>query len=172
MRFVISFILVAFLCSCGSTTHFDYDTKKDFSSYATYSYFTTIESGLNVLDNKRVKDALDSLLPYKRLRKAESGQLLINFYANEQLTAGNSIGIGVGGGGRNVGVGVGGGIPIGGKKIEQQFTLDFIDSQNDALVWQAVFSGSYSEKATPAQRQAYYLKVIGRVLKGYPPKKE
>lgn len=171
MKGLFTAFISVLLLSCGATTQFDYDENANFSQYTTYSYFPTIESGLNALDNQRVKRALDSLMPYKRLQQAEAGQLLINFYAAEQVTAGNTIGIGVGGGSRNVGVGVGGGIPIGGNKIEQQFTLDLIDAQNDALVWQGVFNGTYPEKATPAQRQAYYVKVIGRILKGYPPKK-
>ncbi|MEP2935810.1 MAG: DUF4136 domain-containing protein [Gilvibacter sp.] len=172
MKLLFISIIALLLLSCGATTQFDYDTKADFTSYSSFTYFPTIESGLNALDNKRVTRVLDSLMPYKGLRKADSGQLLVNFYTAEQVTAGNTIGIGVGSGGGNVGVGVSGGIPIGGNKIEQQFTLDFIDAQNDALVWQGVFNGTYPEKATPAQRQAYYVKVIGKILKGYPPKKK
>ncbi len=171
MRTLLTSLILLLLLGCGATATFDYDTKTDFSVYSSYQYFTTIQSNLNDFEDERVKNALDSLLPLKNLNKESSGQLLINFFAYEQITAGNTIGIGFGSGGGNASVGVGGDVPVGGNKIEQQFTLDLVDAQNDALVWQGVYTGTYPAKTTPAQRQAYYYKVIGKILNGYPPKK-
>jgi len=149
----------------------DYDTEKDFSKYTTYNFYPTIESGLSKLDENRVIKITDSLLQQKGFRKSDNPQLLINFYSKEYVShSRNTIGIGVGGGGRNTSMGVSTGIPVGGNEINQQLTVDFIDAINDALVWQAKTEGSFKEKATPEQRESYYLKTLNSIFKKYPPR--
>jgi hypothetical protein len=165
----VSFLLV----SCGAGVGIDYDKDTDFSQYTTYNFFPPIESGLNELDNKRIMQLTDSLLQQRGFVKSETPQLHINFFARETLTnSRNTIGIGIGSGGGNVGVGVSGGIPIGGRVINQQFTFDFIDTTGDNLVWQAVAEGELRERATPKQKEAYYEELLQKILKKYPPKKE
>ncbi|RDK84259.1 DUF4136 domain-containing protein [Marinirhabdus gelatinilytica] len=159
------------LLSCGATVGVDYDETTNFSQYNTYNFYPTIASGLNDLDDKRVMQLTDSLMQQRGFIKSETPQLYINFYAKESVSnSRNTIGIGVGGGGGNVGVGVSGGIPIGGRVVNQQFTMDFIDVLKDDLVWQAVADADYKEKASPAQKEAHYLAVIEKILKKYPPK--
>lgn len=158
--------------SCGTSVGIDYDKKTDFSTYTTYNFYPSIDSGLNDLDDKRIIRATDSLLQQRGFVKSEDPQLYINFFAKESLSnSRNTLGIGIGGGGRNVGVGVSGGIPIGGRMVNQQFTMDFIDVVKDDLVWQAVADGEYKEKASPQQKEAHYVSVVGKILKKYPPKK-
>lgn len=165
---MISIILV----SCGASVAVDYDKQVDFSKYNSYNYFPTIDSGLSELDDGRIKQITDSLLQERGFVKSDTPQLFINFYTRENLSSSrNTIGIGVGGSGRNVGVGVSGGIPIGGNVINQQLTLDFIDVQKDDLVWQAVAEGEMKERATPQQKEAYYISVIQKIFAKYPPKK-
>lgn len=160
------------LVSCGASVGVDYDAQTDFSKYTSYNFYPSIESGLNGLDEKRIIRITDSLLQQRGFVKSETPQLYINFYAREQVSNSRStIGIGVGGGGGNVGVGVGGGIPIGGREVNQQLTFDFIDVENDDLVWQAVADGDYKEKASPLKKKNYYEAVITKVLKQYPPSK-
>jgi len=171
MKFLYIFICTLLLVSCGPTVGVDYDKEVNFSQYSTYNYFPTIKSGLNDLDDKRVIGVLDSLMQQRGFEKSETPQIYVNFYANEVVSnSRNTIGIGVGGGGGNVGVGVSGGIPIGGREINQQFTLDFIDATKDDLVWQAVIDGSYKEKANPQQKEAYYVAIMEKAIKKYPPK--
>ncbi len=174
MRNLFLCFLVPLLLSCGATVAIDYDKKADFTSYTTYDFYPTIDSGLNELDDRRIMKAIDSvLLQRPTFQKTEDPQLLINFFAKEYLSnSRNSIGIGVGGGGGNVGVGVSGGIPIGGKEVNQTLTIDFIDAATDQLVWQAVVDGSYKERATPVQKEAYYYTVIAKALKKFPPKEK
>ena len=94
-----------------------------------------------------------------------------DFFSKEFLSnSRNTIGIGIGGGG-NVGFGVSGGIPIGGKVINQTLTIDFIDSDKDALIWQAVVNGELNEKANPQQKEDYYFGIIRKALKAFPPSK-
>ncbi|MCB0456942.1 MAG: DUF4136 domain-containing protein [Flavobacteriaceae bacterium] len=169
MKFILV-LIIPILISCGSTVAVDYEKGTDFSKYGSYNFYPSIDSGLSGLDNKRILNALDSLLQQKGFQKSENPQLAINFYAKEILTnSRNTLGIGIGGGGGNVGVGVSGGIPIGGREIEQQFTLDFIDTQNDALVWQGVAESRYKEKSTPQQKEIYYFSLLQKLLKKYPP---
>lgn len=161
------------LISCGTTVGIDYDKTTDFSQYTTFNFYPDINSGLNELDDKRIMKATDSLLRARGFSLSETPQLYINFFASEVLTnSRNTIGIGIGGGGRNVSGGVSGGIPIGGKVINQQLTLDFIDVAKDDLVWQAVADGEYKEKATPKQKEEYYEAVLAKILKKYPPQKK
>jgi hypothetical protein len=173
MRFLSLCFIGALLVSCGAAVTVDYDEQIDFSQYQSYNYFPDIESGLNQLDDKRIMQATDSILQSRGFVKSETPQILINFFAKEFLSnSRNTIGIGIGSGGRNVGVGVSGGIPIGGKVINQSLTVDFINASNDALVWQAMVDGEFKEKANPAQREAYYLNVLAKALKKYPPRKK
>ena len=166
-----SIVLIALLfVSCGTSVGVDYDKEVDFSQYKTYNFFPSIDSGLNDLDDKRIMQATDSLLQERGFIKSETPQLYINFFAKEQITnSRNTIGIGVGSGGGNVGVGVSGGIPIGGRVIEQVITMDFIDVSNDDLVWQAVAETELKEKAKPVQKRKHFEEVISKILKKYPP---
>lgn len=170
MKFLSIFILTFFLISCGATVAVDYDQKADFSKYNSYNFYPSIQSGLSELDDSRIMQITDSLLQQRGFVKSDNPQLLINFFARESVSASrNTIGIGIGGGGRNVGVGVSGGIPIGGRVVNQQLTMDLIDVENDDLVWQAAADGEMKEKATPQQKESYYLSVIQKILKKYPP---
>lgn len=158
------------LASCGATVAVDYEKQTDWSKYASYQFYPNIESGLNDLDNKRIKKAMDSVFSTSLYKPSETPQFLINFYAKEAISnSRNTLGIGVGGGGGNVGVGVSGGIPIGGPVIEQQITIDFIDAEKDQLIWQAIVDCKLKEKATPEQRDTHYYKVIQKAFKKFPP---
>lgn len=172
MKWLVALIVTIALASCGATVTVDYDKEIDFSQYKTYNYYQDIESGLNNLDDNRIMFAIDSLLLQKGFVKSETPQLLINFFSKEFLSnSRNTIGIGIGGGG-NVGFGVSGGIPIGGKVINQTLTIDFIDSDKDALIWQALVNGELNEKANPQQKEDYYFGIIRKALKTFPPSKK
>lgn len=173
MKLLSLFVLAILLTSCGATVAVDYDKHADFAAYKTYNFYPTIDSGLNELDDGRIMQITDSLLQQRGFVKSELPQLYINFYAKESVSRSrNTIGIGVGGGGGNVGVGVSGGIPIGGRIVNQQLTVDFIDVEKDGLVWQAVAEGELKERATPQQKEAYYVSVIQKTLAKYPPGKK
>ena len=165
----ISFLLF----SCGPSVYVDYEKQQDFSEFTTYQFYPDIDSGLNELDDKRVIAAIDSVLQLRGFTRTDYNRFYINFYVNESISNSRStISVGIGGGGGNVGVGVSGGIPIGGRVIDQRLTIDFIDATKDqSLVWQAVVTDELKEKATPQQKEAYYLSMVGKALKKFPPKK-
>jgi Domain of unknown function (DUF4136) len=167
---ILLILLVPILFSCGAAVVVDYDSKTDFSQYTTYDFYPSIDSGLDDLENQRIMAALDSLMPLKGIRKEVSPQFYVNFYAREIVTAShNTLGIAIGGGGGNVGVGVSGGIPIGGNEIQQQLTLDFIDVQNDQLIWQGILEGRFKENSAPTQKEVYYQNAIQKILRQFPP---
>lgn len=171
MRYLILTICTLFLVSCGSAVVTDFDSSLDFTSYNTYNFYPDIQSGLNQLDDRRIIKAIDSLMSAKGWTKSETPQVFVNFFANEFLTeSSSSIGFGVGSGGGNVGVGVSGGVPVGGTEVNQRFTIDLIDVEKDNLLWQGELDSRFKERATPQQRQAYYFRVISKILKKYPPK--
>ena len=173
MKLLSILILSIFVASCGATVAVDYDKQVDFSKYNSYNYFPTIDSGLNELDDNRIMHITDSLMQQRGFVKTDTPQIYINFYARESVSRSrNTLGIGVGGGGGNMGVGVSGGIPIGGNVLNQQLTMDFIDVENDGLVWQAVADGEMKERTTPQQKEAYYFSVIQKILAKYPPGKK
>lgn len=173
MKFFSAVFIVLLLVSCGASVVVDYDQKVDFSKYNSYNFYPSIDSGLSELDNSRIIQIADSLLQGRGFEKSNFPQLYINFYARESVSnSPNTIGIGIGSGGGNVGIGVSGGIPIGGRVVNQQLTIDFIDASKDDLIWQAVAEGEMKERATPQQKEAYYLGVIEKILKKYPPEKK
>jgi len=172
MKHLLILIASVFLISCGATVNYDYDTKTDFSVYKTYNFYPEIDSGVSELDNSRIIKVTDSVLQLRGFLKSETPDFLINFFAKEFITqSSTSIGIGVGGGGHNGSVGVSGGVPIGGDEINQTLTIDFIDNKADNLFWQAVGSDELKVKASSVQKDAYYFKLISKIMSGFPPEK-
>ena len=161
------FLLSLLVYSCGASVAVDYEKQTNFGNYTTYNYYPKIESGLNALDDKRIIKATDSILESQGIKKSDSPQFYVNFYASEHYSnSRNTIGVGVGSGG----FGISGGIPIGGPNLKQQVTIDFIDVGKDDLFWQAIVESNYKPKATPHQREQHYKTVVDKALKKYPPK--
>ncbi len=170
MKYLLLSLCTAFLISCGAAVSYDYDKEADFSKYTSYNFFPEMQTGMSPLDDQRIIKATDSLLQQRGFIKSENPQFYINFYSKEfTSTSRNTIGIGVGGGGRNTGIGVSGGIPIGGRQVNQQLTLDFIDATRDALFWQALIESDFKERATPIQKETHFYNAIEKALKKYPP---
>tara|TARA_R110002072_G_scaffold163357_2_gene315956 strand:- start:40347 stop:40871 length:525 start_codon:yes stop_codon:yes gene_type:complete len=174
MKLVGLMLLTVFLASCGASIAVDYDKEKDFSEFTSYQFYTDIDSGLSQLDDNRIIKAIDSSLQKRGFQKTNSPQFYVNFYAEEVVSnSRNTLGVGVGGGGGNVGVGVSGGIPIGGRVVNQELTIDIVDaSMGQSLAWQVVIEGELKEKASPEQKEAYYFSVIDKALQKFPPKKK
>lgn len=162
-------ILTFVLGGCGATVVVDYDSRTDFSNYQSFDFYPDIDSGLSDLDNKRIIRIADSLLQESGFVRSDQPDFLINFYASEHLQNPRStIGVGVGQSSRHTSIGVSGGIPVGGRVIAQQLTVDFVDRKKDQLFWKAEASGELKERATPEQKEKYYVDVVTKILKKYP----
>ena len=164
-------LLVVIGCS-SSKVVYDYDSQANFNSYKTFNFFKDAGKGLNELDVKRVSDELTTSLEAKGMQLGENPDIYINILAEERQSINrNTIGVGLGSGGRNVGFGISGGIPIESRKINQQLTIDFVESENNQLIWQGVANSEIKEKTSPEERRAYYQKLIQKIVSNYPPKK-
>lgn len=163
--------LFALLLSCTSVrVNYDYDTATDFTNYTTYNYYPDMDTGLNQLDAKRLMMAVDSAMQAKGLLLSEEP----DFFVNIQSTAyrapqGSSVGVGVGGSGRSVGGGVSIGLPLGQSNFEREIVFDLVDSQKDALIWQAVSSSNYRDNGAPSTREKQLREVVRKVFSKYPP---
>lgn len=173
MRLLIYILLIVFVSSCSSPRAvYDYDENRQFTGINTYQIYPDLVTGLNQLDEKRIIGILNDELAEKGFTTSEDPEIYVNFYANEYETQSrNSVGVGVGGTGRNVGVGVSGGIPIGGPDTFLQLTFDFIDVEEDVLLWQAVVDYKFDRNASPEKRGKQLRTMIEKALDGYPPKK-
>ncbi len=167
-------LVLCFVCfACSSIrVQYDYDKGTDFSNYATYNYYPDMQTGLSELDTKRLLKALDSVLLSRGIQFSEEADFLINIESREfRMPQGSTVGVGVGGGGRNVGGGVSIGLPLGQPNSEREIVFDFVDSQKDALFWQAVSESSFRENASPNTKEKLLREIVIKVFAKYPPKK-
>lgn len=173
MKNILVFVIAICLVSCGSAVAIDYEKDMDWETNKTYQFYNEMKSGLNELDEKRIMSAIDTVLSQKKFQKTDYNQYHIGFFVEEFLSnSRNTVGVGLGTGGRGVSVGGGIAIPVGGKIINQKITIELREATTDQkLVWQAVYEGMLKEKATPQQKEAYYKKIISKMLVDFPPKK-
>lgn len=167
MKYVSLLIGILLLFSCsGPRVAYDYDTKKDFSSYKTYNYYPELNTNLSELDNKRLLAATDSLLVSKGLTKSNTPQLYFNFKSKEyQSPSNNRIGIGIGNGPFNIG----GSVPFGAPNQHIVLTLDVIDVAKNELIWQAEVDDVQNSTYTPENRTNFFYVMMDKVLQKYPP---
>ncbi len=165
--------LVLCLPSCVSIrVNYDYDKGTDFTNYSTYNYYPELNTGLSELDTRRLMEAVDSIMQGKGYLLSEEPDFLINIQSNAYRSPGGSaVGVGVGGTGGHVGGGVSVGLPLGQGNLEREIVFDLVDSQKDALFWQAVSNSSYSDNATPLSREEKLRAVAGKVFSKFPPSK-
>ncbi len=163
---------MSLLISCaGVRVNYDYDKATNFSNYASYNYFSDIESGLSELDEKRLVGILDSILQVKGYLLAEEPDFYINILSSQyRNTPNNAVGVGIGGTGRNVGGGISVGLPLGSSGIQRQIQFDFVDAQKDAMFWQATSESGYRENASPSVRKERLRAVVIKVFSKFPPK--
>jgi len=174
MKQLLFFILLGTLISCGGPKAFyDYDEQMNFEQCKSFSFYTNLNTGLNELDEERFVNSLSQILLAEGYQHQEEPDFKINFYAEffEQRNN-NTIGIGVGGGGGAVGGGVSGGIPIGGG-VQQyiSITIEFANSLNNELFWQAVVESKLDRQLTPEEREEVFLEIAKKALENFPPEK-
>lgn len=150
----------------------DYDSKTDFSKYKNYGFFEDVGKGLNEFDVKRVVSTINLEMSNRGFTTDENPDFYINVISKlSENNNRNTIGIGVGSGGRNGGFGISGGIPIGTKKLNEEFTIEFVDSKTDELFWEGTLNSKVKEKRTPKEKVLHFKEIIKIILDKYPPKK-
>ncbi|MEH6678936.1 MAG: DUF4136 domain-containing protein [Sediminicola sp.] len=174
MKYVVLSLSVIFLTACsGVRVTYDYDRETDYSNYTTYNYYADMQTGLSQLDTKRLLDAIDSTMQTKGILLAEEPDFFVNISSNSfKAPRNNTVGVGVGGTGGNLGGGLSIGLPIGQPNLERQIQFDFVDSQKDALFWQAISESSFKDNLSPSAREAKLKQIVEKVFLKYPPKQK
>lgn len=165
----ILLLLLSFI-SCGTVyVEQDYDTQKSFDTYKTFAFYPDLKTGLNELDDKRLKTATTKLMNAKGFVISDKPDIYINFKSNFYDTPNrNSVGVGVGGSGVNIGMG--GSLNIGIPQTFIEITTDFIDAKTNELIWQAIAEKRYRKNTTVEEKTALIHKIMGKTLEKYPPK--
>lgn len=168
----LKYLFLVLLMSCSTSKVItDYDDRINFSSFRTYAFYEDVGKGLNELDVKRVTSIMNTELNKLGIQKSENPDFFINIISNTtEATNNNTIGIGVGSGGRNGGFGISGGIPIGGKKLNEEFIVEFVNSKNNTLFWEAILNSSIKEKRPPEEKELHFQEIIRKILEKYPQK--
>lgn len=166
------YFLLFLLMSCSSAKVItDYDSKTDFSQFTTFDFYDDNGENLNELDVKRITASIHVKLTETGFKQNQNPDFFINFDAKTfEKQNNNSIGIGVGTGGRNGGIGISGGIPIGGKKLEEAITIRFVDAKKKKLFWEGSVTSIIKVKRTPEERVLYFKETVAKILQNYPPK--
>ncbi|WP_218598424.1 DUF4136 domain-containing protein [Polaribacter sp. NJDZ03] len=163
------FILLLLMSCSTSKVITDYDENTNFKEYKTYAFFDDIGAGLNEFDVDRAADALFEEMEEKGFKEVEVPDFYINFKSKTSAPkVTNTIAIGLGSGGRNGGLAVSGGIPIGGKKLDEEIMVEFVDAKTNELFWEGILISTIKEKRTPEKRVLYFKEVLHKILDSYP----
>ena len=171
MKTIVPILFVLFLSSCSAVkVHYDYDKDTEFPTYSTYNYYPEMETGLNGLDLRRLKRAIDATKREKGILLSEEPEFYVAIVSRSfEAPKNNTVGVGVGGSGRSVGGGLSVGIPVGATKIQREIRFDLVDSQKDQLFWQAITSSSFNENSSPEIREEKLKAMVDKAFEKYPP---
>lgn len=174
MKTVLPIMFLVLLAGCSAVrVQYDYDKETLFSAYSTYNYYPDIDTGLSELDNRRLMRAIDSTLRGKGFMLSEEPDFYVAIMGKTyQASRGNTVGVGVGGTGRSVGGGLSVGIPVGAAKMEREIQFDFVDSQKDALFWQATAVSSFNPNSSPQIKEEKLREIVVKAFEKYPPKQK
>lgn len=167
------YVLFLFLLmSCGSSKVItDYDDTIDFLKLKTYDFYEDNGENVNDFDKKRITAIINDKLIAAGLQQDKNPTFFI--YFNTETTEAvnrNTLGVGIGTGGRNSSIGISGGIPIGGKKLNENLIIKFIEAKSNKLFWEGSLSSVVKEKRKPAERKLFLQEAISKILNAYPPK--
>ena len=145
----------------------DFDNAINFSDFKTFSFYEDIGQGLNELDVNRVISALKLEMKQRTFQEVENPDFFINITSKiSENQNRNSIGVGLG----NGGFGLSGGIPIGGKKLNEEFVIEFVNAKTDQVIWEGILNSKIKEKRTPEQKELHFNEIIKKILDTYSPK--
>lgn len=170
-KFLYIFIVFLITACSGSKVIVDYDSELDYAPFKSFNFYEDVGAGLNELDVKRVTTIIQTALKAKGVVFNENPSFLINIdVKTSEAINRKRIGVGIGSGGRNGSFGISGGIPIGGKKLNETFKIEFVNAKTNNLIWEGVLNSTVKEKRTPEEKELHYGSIIDEILKQYPPK--
>ena len=165
----IKFIFIFLLIGCSSSKVItDYNANEDFSKFKTFDFYEDNGENLNEFDVKRVTINIEENLNSLGLQQSSLPDFFVFFETKtSEKQNNNTLGIGVG----NNGIGISGGIPIGGKKLNEKLIIKFIEAKTNDLFWEGSLNNTIKESRTPEKREIYLKAVVLEILKEFPPKK-
>tara|TARA_R110001592_G_scaffold191932_1_gene438508 strand:- start:830 stop:1351 length:522 start_codon:yes stop_codon:yes gene_type:complete len=164
----LKYLFLFLLMGCSSSKVMtDFDNAINFSDFKTFSFYEDIGQGLNELDVNRVISALKLEMKQRTFQEVENPDFFINITSKiSENQNRNSIGVGLG----NGGFGLSGGIPIGGKKLNEEFVIEFVNAKTDQVIWEGILNSKIKEKRTPEQKELHFNEIIKKILDTYSPK--
>tara|TARA_B110000003_G_scaffold276446_1_gene322973 strand:+ start:24841 stop:25389 length:549 start_codon:yes stop_codon:yes gene_type:complete len=178
MKILKLFILfgIVLLTSCSSVKVVsDYDTQIDFNQYKTFAFYKKgiDKASVSDLDKKRIMRAIENELISKGFSKSENPDLLVSIFtkSREQVNiTDNNAGFGLGWGwgwgfnpwffGRtNLNVN---------QYTEGTLFIDFIDKNNNNLIWQGIGSGAL-KMINAEKKEARINQFVNKIISSYPP---
>lgn len=164
----LKFLFLFILMSCSSSKVIvDYEENHDFSKLKSFDFYEDNGEGLNEFDVKRITNSIQIKLKEIGLNLNEQPDFFIYFDSEtSENNNNNTIGIGFGSGG----IGLSGGIPIGGKKLNEKLIIKFIEATTNNLLWQGSLNSVIKENRVPEKRKEHLQEVIRKILNKFPPK--
>ena len=171
MNKIVSLLLLTCLLSCGSTIHYDYDSKADFKAYKTYHYYDDINSGLTILDERRLVRALDAKLQDLGYVKSKQPNFLIDVKGiSTEVNNSPSVAVGFGGTGGNTSGGVGVNVPINGNQNYDEMVIEFVDESSGETFWLADLNVILTSSNSPEKRDTFFVALVEKIFSKYTPK--
>lgn len=168
-------------CS-GMTVNHDFDPQIDFASFTTYAWVEDIDPqavqgrGVDGLDERRIKTAIEEQLNGKGYRKVTSGtpDFLMNFYVTTQEQVNYTTyhsGWGYDGWDYGWGGGMGMSQTVANQWTEGTLVIDLIDVAEKDLAWRGWATGAVDDfdRMTSEQKTQETGKIVGKVLEKFPP---
>lgn len=162
-------LLIAFTSCSSINVAVDYDKEANFENYKTFAFYKPgiDEVEISDLDKRRILRAIDQELTAIGMVKSESPDVLINIFTEEQENVNiyqNNFGWGWG-----PGWGYGWGMPMSqvNRSVEGSLFIDFIDRNNNQLVWQGLGTGVLS--LDMERKEERIKEIVSEILKKYPP---
>jgi hypothetical protein len=169
-------VLAAAGCSTPKTNEHDYDTTYNFSPLKTYGWLPSPPGDqMQEMTEQRVQGAVNSQLQAKGYsRSAEAADFLVSVEGIKKTVNGGSTGVGASISvpvGNRASMSLGGGKSRSREKMEGTLSLNIVDAKTKKVIWKGTSSAEIKGKGTPEEQQQRIDKVIGEMLKSFPPEK-
>lgn len=166
----VAALTFAFVAGCSSvSTTVDYDHNVDFGRYRTYSWRDGHPA--NPIADRRIKDAVDSVLASRGLRRVDGdGDLSVVYHgrASREIVVDTwDAGWGYGWRWRRFGgpgVATVREIPVG------TLIVDLVDARDKELVWRGTATRVIDREATPAEKSADVNEAVAKMFRSFPPR--
>ncbi|MBK5097868.1 MAG: DUF4136 domain-containing protein [Gemmatimonadetes bacterium] len=161
-------------CGGGISTNTDWDQSTDFSAFSTYSWFDARSTGANDINSGRIRQAVDSQLAAKGLRKVSSGGDLAVSYqvSSQERSSYSTMSTGWGGGygmmGPTMGMGMGSSTTTQTTWQEGTLVLGMFDGATRKQLWHGTATTDLDQNSSPDDRTRTINEAVSKMLEDFP----